>query len=85
MVMFTLSLALLFAASDVPAPQPPAAIPDKPKKICRDVGRTGTRMSKRKCLTADEWALHERGDKAKLDMVDQSYKQTEQASPLSRP
>jgi hypothetical protein len=77
--MFTLTLALMLTAAE--APVPTAAIPEKPKKICRNVERTGTRMSKRKCMTADEWALHDKGDKAKLDMLDQQYKQNDQSNP----
>ena len=76
--MITAALALLFAASDAPAPTPPAAVPAKPKKICRDIGRTGTRMSKRKCLTADEWAVEERGDTGKLDVQNHQFKQNVQ-------
>ena len=77
--MFTAALALMFAASDAPAPTPPAATPEKPKKICRVVAeRSGTRLGTRKCLTADEWAVKNRDDTAKLNTMDQSYKQTAQ-------
>lgn len=72
--MFSLTLALMVAATDaVPAPPPPAA--EKPKKICRAAERTGSRMSKRICKTADEWAIYDRGDKAKMDLQNQQYKQ----------
>jgi hypothetical protein len=73
--MLTFGLALLLAASDAPKPSSPAAVPEKPKKICRNVERTGTRMSKRKCLTADEWAVEDRGDTGKLDVQNQQFKQ----------
>ena len=78
--MLSLSLMLLIAAADTPA-APPAVAPEKPKKICRNAERTGSRMAKRKCMTADEWAIHDRGDKAKLDMIDQQYKQNVQGDP----
>ena len=35
-------------------------------------------MSKRRCMTPDEWAMEERGDQAKLRMLDQQYKQNVQ-------
>jgi hypothetical protein len=72
--MLILSLTLMFAAADAPA----AVAPEKEKKVCRNVERTGTRMSKRKCLTADEWAMLDKGDRAKLQMLDQQYKQNVQ-------
>ncbi|NJS14897.1 MAG: hypothetical protein HC788_10165 [Sphingopyxis sp.] len=73
--MISLTFALLLAAPETTAVAPQTAAPAKPQKICRNVERTGTRMSRRKCMTADEWALHDRGDKAKLEMLDQQYKQ----------
>lgn len=77
--MFTLAIAMLFSASDAPATTTPAAAPEKPKKICRVVAeRTGSRVGSRKCLTADEWAVKNRDDAAKLNTMDQSYKQTAQ-------
>jgi sarcosine oxidase gamma subunit len=72
--MFSLSIALLLAAADAPAASP-AAAPAKPKKICRASERTGSRMSKRVCKTPDEWAVYDRGDKAKMDLQNQQYKQ----------
>lgn len=77
--MLTFGLALLLAASDAPAPTPPAAAPEKPKKICRVVAeRSGSRVGSRLCLTADQWAVKNRDDAAKLQTMDQSYKQTAQ-------
>ncbi len=73
--MFSLTLALMLAASDAPAATPPAAKPEKPKKICRAAERTGSRMSKRICKTADEWAIYDRGDNAKMDLQNQQFKQ----------
>lgn len=78
--MLTLSLAMLLATSDAAAASPTtgapvAAKPEKPKKICRAAERTGSRMSKRICKTEDEWAVYDRGDKAKMDLQNQQYKQ----------
>lgn len=78
-MMFAVAFALLISASDAPAPAATAATPEKPKKICRVVAeRSGTRVGTRKCLTADEWAVKNRDDAAKLSTMDQSYKQTAQ-------
>lgn len=77
--MLNLAIAMLLSASDTPATTTPAAAPEKPKKICRVVAeRTGSRVGSRKCLTADEWAVKNRDDAAKLNTMDQSYKQTAQ-------
>lgn len=72
--MLTLGFALLIAAAEAPpsTQQPaaaPAAKPKKEKKICRDMGPTGTRMGKKKCMTAEEWLAHDNASQMDLDGV----------------
>ena len=55
---------LLLAQAGPAAPAPPAAAakpaaPEKPKQICRTEIQTGSKFSKRMCLTADEWKAME--------------------------
>ena len=38
------------------------------KMVCRDMGETGSRLSKKRvCMTATEWAEHRRNTKADVD------------------
>ena len=61
--------ALILAANPAPAAEPvpakTAATPKKEGKICRVPSeQTGTRMQRRICRTATEWALLEEGRSA---------------------
>lgn len=73
--MLTLGLALLLVATDAPAaavePAASTAVskPKKPKKICRETGPTGTRMSKKKCMTAEEWLEHDNAAQMNIDGI----------------
>jgi hypothetical protein len=62
--MSVLLVTLLMAAAD-PAPATQAAPEQKPRaerKICKtEEGHTGSRMSKRVCLTQTEWDRRESG------------------------
>jgi hypothetical protein len=56
------TLLLLAASPDAATAATPAvsepvkAKPVKEKKICRNIVATGTRLGKRECKTAEEWA-----------------------------
>lgn len=51
-----IAAALLLILQSAPA-TPPTVVVTKPKKICRTVEDTGTRMSRnRVCKTAEDWA-----------------------------
>jgi hypothetical protein len=59
LVLASLSLATPLCAQTEPAPAPAApeqAKAKKPRKICHEVGATGTRFTRTVCRTADEWA-----------------------------
>jgi hypothetical protein len=61
--MFLITAALLVSAqavSDQPATAP-APAPKKERKICKLDDTSGSRMAKRICLTAQEWAEHPNG------------------------
>jgi hypothetical protein len=61
--MFLITAALLVSAqavSDQPAAAP-APAPKKERKICKLDDTSGSRMAKRICLTAQEWAEHPNG------------------------
>jgi hypothetical protein len=58
MLILILSLALSAAPADSVAATPTtpvAAKPEKPKKICRADGTTGSRLKSRICKTQEEW------------------------------
>jgi len=71
MMTFTLALALaLFAAtsstntasvaaSTIDAPAISETKPKKPKKICKSVTVTGSRLGKRECKTIEQWEMGE--------------------------
>ncbi len=44
------------AAATTSASEPTKVKPVKEKKICRSIVATGTRLGKRECKTAEEWA-----------------------------
>lgn len=73
--MLTLLSALALAASapaqsDGAAVQPTSAKPEKPKKICRSVMLTGSRVAKRTCKTEDQWARPEADGNSQLMLQD---------------
>jgi hypothetical protein len=63
--MFLITALLLVSAQAAPdqqAPGPSAApAPKKERKICKLDDTSGSRMAKRICLTAQEWAEHPNG------------------------
>jgi hypothetical protein len=76
--MLGLTLAVLLSAANTTtavaeSANPPATKPAKPKKICRSVERSGSRLSKSVCKTAEEWATDESNDGAKADLIDHSH------------
>jgi hypothetical protein len=48
------------ASTDTVATPAPAAVPAKPKKICRTQQITGRRISQTQCYTAAQWAEYDR-------------------------
>lgn len=68
-----LTLLLLAAALQAPAPTQPAAEKPKPeKKICRRDAATGSIMTMRTCRTAAEWA---QVDAAAADVTAEALRQ----------
>lgn len=72
--MLTLGLILALAAAEPAATTPqtvPAteAKPKKERKVCRDMGSTGSRMSKKKCMTAAEWLAHDNAAQMDIDGI----------------
>ena len=63
--MHTVIALLLLAASPdaagtaTSAPPPAEAKPEKPKKICKTINMTGSRVGRRECRTIEQWTQAE--------------------------
>ena len=62
------AVAMPAAAQDGSA-SAPAPAPVKPKKVCRSITPTGSIMSKRFCLTREEWAKFNEQNGKHADMM----------------
>ena len=70
MKLFLIAAALILpgTAAALAASPPEAKSDDSERMICRTIGETGSRLSKRKlCMTAAEWAEHKRTTKEDID------------------
>ena len=60
--------ALLISGPAVAAGNADSADNKRDKMICRDMGETGSRLSKKRiCMTSAEWAEHRRNTKMDID------------------
>ena len=69
MKLFLIAAALILPGTAAVAVSPSEGKSDDTERmICRTIGETGSRLSKRKlCMTAAEWAEHKRTTKEDID------------------